>query len=155
MRNMDESKLWQDIEAIALATGRTGDEVYSELMLEFKELVESRLEESYHTGRPRLKIDEVEFRRLYNDGMELNDLATHFKISRSSVHLFRVKLHLRPRRRYMIKFDKREFKRLFKLGTPYGKMAEIFGMSRNTVMETRKRLGLKNRYNWRSKETDT
>jgi uncharacterized protein YdcH (DUF465 family) len=103
---MDESKLWKDIATIASSTGRTEVEVYIELINEFKELVAQRLEESYDTGRPKLKINEAEFRKLYQSEMPINDLIAHFKISRSSVRNLRIKYHL-PKRRYMVKYDKK------------------------------------------------
>ena len=138
---MDESKLWQDIATIASTTGRTEDNVYSELMDEFREMVAQRLEESYDTGRPKLKINEAEFVRLYKSEMPIDDLIAHFKISRSSVRNLRIKYHL-PKRHFMIKYDKKEFKRLYKSGISHEEMSKILGMSRNTVMETRKRLNL-------------
>jgi hypothetical protein len=150
MIHMTEAEIWADIERIANTTGQHPDDVYAQLIIEFQELVAQRLEESYTTRRPRLKINEFEFRRLYQSDMSINDLVAHFKISRSSVRSFRIKLHLRPRR-FMVKYDKREYKRLFKAGIKYSEMAKILGMSRNTVMETRKRLGLPTRYNWRPK----
>jgi hypothetical protein len=131
---MKNDKIWSDIAIIASTTGRTEDDVYSELMDEFAEMVAQRLEESYDTGRPKLQIDEFEFVRLYKSEMPINDLIAHFKISRSSVRNLRIKYHL-PKRRYMVKYDKKEFKRLFKAGIPYGNMAKILGMSYNTVME--------------------
>ena len=138
---MDESKLWADIATIASTTGRTEDEVYSELMLEFQDMVSQRLEESYMGGRPRIKINEAEFRKMYTDGVAINDLINHFNISRSSIHKLRIKYHL-PKRRFMVKYDKKEFRRLYKSGISHEEMSKILGMSRNTIMKTRLRLGL-------------
>jgi hypothetical protein len=152
MIHMTDVKIWADIERIAITTGQHPDDVYSELLFEFQELVARKLEEGYVTRRLRLKINVAEFRKMYNDGVFNSVIANHFHISLSSVRSLRIKLHLRPRR-FMVKYDKREYRRLFKAGTPYKEMALKLGMSQNTVMQTRKRLNLPVRNHRRSKET--
>jgi hypothetical protein len=36
---MTDAKIWADIERITITTGRQSDDVYSDLMIEFQELV--------------------------------------------------------------------------------------------------------------------
>lgn len=104
------------------------------------------------TGRPKLKINEVEFRKMYTDGIPILVIANHFKILQSSVRTFRIKLNIPPgKSSRIVKFDESEYRRLFEARVPYKKIAKQLGMSRNSVMVIRERLGLPNRNNCHQK----
>jgi hypothetical protein len=96
-------------------------------------------------GRPRLKVNTAEFTRMYNNGVQIVDIAQHFHICVSSVHKIRVQLNLPIRQRRRVEFDENKYRRLFDEDLTYSMMARKLGISRRVVMAIRKRLYLPNR----------
>jgi hypothetical protein len=90
-------------------------------------------------GRPTLQVNTAEFEEMYNDGVSIDDLASYFKISVSTVRKIRIRLNIPVRRG---RFDEKEYKRLFFENVSYPEMSRQLGVSRYTIMEIRKLLNL-------------
>jgi len=100
-------------------------------------------------GRPTLQVNTAEFEKMYNDGVSIDDLASYFKISVSTVRKIRIRLNIPVRRG---RFDENNYLCLFNDGVTYPMMAKKLGVSRYTIMEIRKQLNLSNRKRGQKRE---
>ena len=78
-------------------------------------------------GRPTLQVNTAEFEKMYNDGVSIDDLASYFKISVSTVRKIRIRLNIPVRKG---RFDENNYMRLFNDGVTYPMMAKKLGVSR-------------------------
>ena len=95
-----------------------------------------------------MQVNTAEFEKMYNDGVSIDDLASYFKISVSTVRKIRLRLNIPVRRG---RFNEEEYRRLFNLGISYPEMGRRLGISKWYIMEIRKQLNLPNRKRWQKR----
>jgi hypothetical protein len=96
--------------------------------------------------RPKIILNPTQFKRMYNKGILLNVIASHFCVSTTVIHKNRKMLHLPLRRPRVVVVDEEEFRRLYADKIIYDEMAKQLGICRCSVISIRKRLNLPARH---------